>query len=263
MAAAAPNPQASPTPATVRRTVRSASSGDDIRLPTRSRHQVRNPAAAATAPTHPIVRSKGSVFHTSAVTTRMSTTCSASASGPPASSCPTAARRTSPSRRGSWPATRATGASAAATIDAPRVALEQLESLIATRRQQHGVAAGLEHPADERPDHLVVFHDEHGFGAAHGGRELEPWPGRPGGFRHAGEVDLERRPVAGFAVHPDVAVALFHDAVHRSETEPGSFALLLGGEEGLEDVALRLGVHAGARVGNGRSEEHTSELQSP
>ena len=85
MAAAAPTPQASPTPATVRRTPRRASSGGAVRLTTRSRHSVRNPAAAATAPTHPIVRSRGKESHTSPATTSTSRTCSASANGPPLS----------------------------------------------------------------------------------------------------------------------------------------------------------------------------------
>src|SRR5207249_9672841 len=44
MAAAAPNPHANPTPATVRRTPRSASSGDAVRRLRPNRHQVRNAA---------------------------------------------------------------------------------------------------------------------------------------------------------------------------------------------------------------------------
>ena len=49
----------------------------------------------------------------------------------------------------------------------------------------------------------------------------------------------------------DPAVVLRDDAVNRGEAEAGAFADFLGGEERLEDVAERLGVHAAAGVGEG------------
>src|SRR5437899_3173551 len=83
IAAAAPKPHARPTPATVRRTPRSASSAERTRFVARRRHQLRNPAAAATAPTHPSVSPTGWEFHTTAATTVTSTMWTDSASGPP------------------------------------------------------------------------------------------------------------------------------------------------------------------------------------
>src|SRR2546422_3338574 len=62
IAAAAPKPHARPTPATVRRTPRRASSAERARFVARRRHQLRNPAAAATAPTHPSVSPTGWEF---------------------------------------------------------------------------------------------------------------------------------------------------------------------------------------------------------
>ncbi len=59
-----------------------------------------------------------------------------------------------------------------------------------------------------------------------------------------GEVDLERRALAEFAVDRDTAAVLLHDAVDRRQAESGAAALVLGGEEGLEEVRLCLGVHA-------------------
>src|SRR5437868_11953680 len=97
IAAAAPNPHASPIPTTVRRTPRNASSGASVRLPRPSRHQVRNAAAAVIADTQPIVRYVGSDFQTSATTTSANTRCNVSANGRPASSCRRAACRTSAS----------------------------------------------------------------------------------------------------------------------------------------------------------------------
>src|SRR5712692_152920 len=101
IAAAAPKPHARPTPATVKRTPRRASSAERLRFVARRRHQLRNPAAAATAPTHPSVSPTGWEFHTTAATTVTSTIWTDSASGPPASSCRRAARRTSAWTRGS------------------------------------------------------------------------------------------------------------------------------------------------------------------
>src|SRR5204862_331323 len=67
----------------------------------------------------------------------------------------------------------------------------------------------------------------------------------------AGEVDLEGGPHAQLAVHPDESATLLHDAVHRCQAEARTLAFLLGGEERLEQVRLRLGIHAGAGVAAG------------
>src|SRR2546426_5295212 len=56
-----------------------------------------------------------------------------------------------------------------------------------------------------------------------------------------------------------------HNAVHRREAETGALPLLLRREERLKHAGQRLPVHPRARIADGeqRSEEHTSELQSP
>src|SRR5213075_204338 len=66
----------------------------------------------------------------------------------------------------------------------------------------------------------------------------------------AWEIDAESRSLAHLAVYPDVAAALLHDAKHGREPEARPPLLLLGGEEGLENVLLRRRVHAGSRVGD-------------
>src|SRR2546430_17399540 len=50
---------------------------------------------------------------------------------------------------------------------------------------------------------------------------------------HAGEVDLDGRPVPRLAVDPDVAAALLDDPVHRGEAEAGALPDFLGREERL------------------------------
>ena len=70
----------------------------------------------------------------------------------------------------------------------------------------------------------------------------------------ARQINLERSAFADFAVDPDEAAALFHDAVDRGKTEAGSLPLFLGGEKGLEDARLRFLVHAGAGVADGEQD---------
>src|SRR6266403_993188 len=54
-----------------------------------------------------------------------------------------------------------------------------------------------------------------------------------------GEIDLERRPLIGAAVHRDVSTALFHDPEHGPQSEARALALFLGREEWLEDATQR------------------------
>ena len=69
---------------------------------------------------------------------------------------------------------------------------------------------------------------------------------RARGHLDARQEDAERRALAQLAVDPDMPAALVHDAVHRGEPEPR--AVVLGGEEGLEEVRLHVRVHADARI---------------
>ena len=68
----------------------------------------------------------------------------------------------------------------------------------------------------------------------------------------AGQVDLEGRALAHFAVHLDVPAALFDDAKDGGQPQPGALSLLLGGEEGLKDASLDPIVHAHARITDGQ-----------
>src|SRR6185436_8181707 len=95
----------------------------------------------------------------------------------------------------------------------------------------------------------LILDQEHGF--HHAGR----WRGRDSHGRtrcntafRARQIDLERRSEARLAVHPDVSLALFDDAVRRREPKPGTVTRILRGEERLEEPALRLGRHADAVV---------------
>src|SRR2546426_11168583 len=70
------------------------------------------------------------------------------------------------------------------------------------------------------------------------------------GWLDSWQVDLERGPLPRLAVHPDVAAALLHDAVHGREPEARALAEFLGGEERLEQTRPFPAVHTHTPVGH-------------
>src|SRR5664280_1865088 len=60
------------------------------------------------------------------------------------------------------------------------------------------------------------------------------------------QMDLERGACARLAVDPDVATALFDDAIHSRKAE--ARAIAFGREEGLENPSPRLLIHTMAHV---------------
>src|SRR5690349_7775219 len=62
------------------------------------------------------------------------------------------------------------------------------------------------------------------------------------------QVNLKRRAFARSAVHPDVSIALFDDAVNSRQAEPCALASFLCGEEGFKDVCQDCQVHSCSAV---------------
>src|SRR5712671_5374296 len=97
---------------------------------------------------------------------------------------------------------------------------------------------------------LGVLHQKNGFRAAQifsrvGYLLLR---GRP--TQMSWEINLKGRTVSRRTVHPNIAVALLHHAVHSRKPKPCTFATLLGGKERFEDMRKCCGVHSRSRVGN-------------
>ncbi len=65
------------------------------------------------------------------------------------------------------------------------------------------------------------------------------------------EIDIEGRPMASFTVDTDISVVAFHDPVDHREPQPRAPSHFLGGEEGLENPALRLLIHPLSAVRDG------------
>src|SRR5207247_501558 len=65
---------------------------------------------------------------------------------------------------------------------------------------------------------------------------------------HAWQIDVEGGSFSQLAIDPDASFTLLHNSVDCRKAQARSFAKLLRGEEWLEDLFLRLAVHAAAVV---------------
>src|SRR5262249_61846319 len=70
---------------------------------------------------------------------------------------------------------------------------------------------------------------------------------------HARKINPESCPGARLALNRDVPTALFHDAVHRRQSESSAFTHRLGGKKRFEDLRQRVRVHAGASVADNKT----------
>src|SRR5271170_290735 len=136
-------------------------------------------------------------------------------------------------------------------MDGVGVAGSEGEGVRSVGSLEDAITAGCEGVANELADGFFVFDQEDGFGAADGGESNGSDAVRLGRFVDAGEINGEDGAAAGLALDEDVTAALLDDAVDSGESEAGAFAILLGGEERLEDAGLSFAVHALAGVANG------------
>src|SRR5690606_38314396 len=126
---------------------------------------------------------------------------------------------------------------------------QDVERLDAIAGTEYAVTLAPEYPARQVTDRIIVLHHQQ-RGAARG--RLGRSSGRGLHIDGARQIDVEDAALTGLAAHTDVAIALLHDAVYGCQAETG--ALVLRGEERLEQARECVGVHARARVGN--AEQH-------
>src|SRR5438067_7395420 len=67
---------------------------------------------------------------------------------------------------------------------------------------------------------------------------------------NAWKINFKGRSASRFALDPNVAAALLHDAVHSRQAQAGSLGAF-GGEKGFENVRLGFRVHTEACVADG------------
>src|SRR5258705_24869 len=133
-------------------------------------------------------------------------------------------------------------------MDGSRMTRGDAQRFGAIRGVQYGIALPSQRLVGHRANRGGVLDEEDGLGAtmrcARGCRAAAGLDDRV----YLRQVDLERRAEARFKIDPDESAALSHDAVDGRETEPGTLADFLGGEEGLEDPRLGCLVHPAAGV---------------
>src|ERR1700724_3389505 len=66
----------------------------------------------------------------------------------------------------------------------------------------------------------------------------------------SGEINCKGRALSRRAVHPDISITLFNDAVHRRKSQSCTLASFLGSEEWLKDMGKDAGVHTRTRIGH-------------
>ena len=152
----------------------------------------------------------------------------------------TTARTSRPPRRGI--ARSRTSASIAS-----RFALKSSDRLLAVAGFEDAIAAAFERSAREPPDRGFILGEQHAFLAARRRR-----PGSvPAAFdasRAAGQRIRNCVPRPRLARDLDRGAVRLDDPVDDRQSEPGSLADRLGGEERIEDAFERVRVHAGSRV---------------
>ena len=80
-----------------------------------------------------------------------------------------------------------------------------------------------------------------------------------GGFRRkresgGGEINLEFRPLTGFAMDVDDPLVTADDSMNHAESESGSLSGAFGGEEGFENAFEDGGFDAGSSIANGETD---------
>ena len=126
----------------------------------------------------------------------------------------------------------------------------QFQGLFTVLCRQHTESAAFKKGLRQLSQGIGVLHQKNGFRAAQFFSGV--------GYRRIyyqlthmlGEINLKGRTLPQRTVHPNIAVALLNDAVHRGKPQPRTFAPLLGGEKGFKDVRERSSVHARPRVGH-------------
>src|SRR5579863_2151998 len=120
----------------------------------------------------------------------------------------------------------------------------------------HFVAVGSQNGVGQVANRFFVFHQQNCLGAflrfgfqAHRGRNFDR-------RFHTRQIDFEGRAKPRLAVHPDVAAALFDDAIAGCQSETGAPRTTFGGKERFENMGHGFRAHAQAAVAD--SEHHVS-----
>src|ERR1051325_1070728 len=136
-------------------------------------------------------------------------------------------------------------------IDPACECLTDIQALLTIGGANYRVSVLFEHLARQSADHRLLLEEQDGFATG------------SDGLLHFGylflrrhvvdprQIDVECSSLSRLTIDPDASLTLLYDPVDRGKAQTGSFAKLLGGEERLEDLFLRLAVHSAAVVRDG------------
>src|SRR6516164_8122655 len=100
------------------------------------------------------------------------------------------------------------------------------------------------------PQLVIVLHQQNSLSSRTSlGLTRQPRSSLNGTF-DPGQVNPHGGPDADGTLDVDMAVMLFHDAVHSRQSQASTFALPLGCEEGIKHLSLGVRVHSAPRVVN-------------
>src|SRR5438094_703454 len=113
----------------------------------------------------------------------------------------------------------------------------------------HPISLAFEKTGHDLANALLVFREEDRFfswrrGARHDRCSFID------GLGYLRQIDFERGSMARFAIHPDVASALFYDAVHHRKSEPSALSRMFCREEWLKDARPCFTAHTSSCVAN-------------
>src|ERR1035437_4720420 len=115
--------------------------------------------------------------------------------------------------------------------------LAQLQTCASVFDLENRVPAGLQNESYQLANRIFVLRQENALGALwRGGESYGLAHALHDRLGHRRQEDPETRAVSHLGLAPDGAAALLHNAQDSGQTEPGSLAGFLGGEERLEDL---------------------------
>src|SRR5215470_6324768 len=95
-------------------------------------------------------------------------------------------------------------------------------------RDEHVVPVMLEYRRTQLPELWIIFNQKKGLCSSRDAGRLFLGSSILGGLIDTRKVDLERRALIRLTVHPNVAAALFYDAVHHRKSKPRALSHFLG-----------------------------------
>src|SRR5271157_2372466 len=131
-------------------------------------------------------------------------------------------------------------------------ARRDFQSFFTAPRRQHAESACFKNSLLKLSQRLGVFHQKDAFRTAKFFSRIDFL------FRHhrltrmSREIDLKGGAFSWRAIHPNISITLFYDAVDGRKSKSRALAAFLGREEWLKDMCERSGVHSCSCVGHGQ-----------